>query len=1040
MRGMRSRLRAVVGLTVVFALCFTLAGVQPAYAGNIGLDEALDTPLTIYNQSWDGWMSTDAHDGVDMVQSPPLLGPLGSSFFEIHVAGPATITWWSKTSSEANWDYLKLFDNTVEQTGYRQSGITNWAQWSYDVSAGDHVIRWVYAKDGTINIGADCAYVDQLTYTPEPPVGRVDGAHLARNEVALLHGSPAASDQFGSAVAIGLNVLAVGAPWDDTGFADAGSVTIFRRVNGTWVTSQVLTAVDEAASAHFGGSVSLSHGRLAVGAGDKIYVYLDNGTGFTPYGSPITCPDGNGYAFGQTFDIDGNMLVAAAKSFNGQRGRVYHFRYSSGAWNSVEHLDAPDAALNDFFGTSVALEDDRLVVGAPDHDHPGAPGGAVYIFDIDSGTFSFTAEYTDPNAIADDKLGCSVGLSGNTIVAGSSNPNVITETPRVVVWVANELTDVITSGAALDDTSWYGLRVAIDGDTILVPDEWYGGHPHGGSVLAYQRSNGRFFDLAETIQMAADQSFAGFGRSASISGAQFAVGAGVWDGAAGSAQGSAYVYDGAYYRVPEGATLNVASEKGITANDISPMGVSVHPAGYASPAHGTMTLYAMGSFDYTAASPSPAEVPFTYNLTDDISPAVGPIDAYITVAPKPTGTPVINHGSHGSPLSEIPVDLTPLGNVRMFRTRVGTASWGSWMRFAPATTVNLLSAGTSSVQVEVSGPGGNAVHSWDVTYPSTYARFPGSDRYNTAIMAAQSAYPAGSCTSVIIATGNNYPDALAAAGLGGAADAPVLLVNPAKTRADVIAEIKRLTQGKASFKLYIMGGTSAVPTATETWLKSSLTGENVKRFAGTDRYHTARLVAAEMKTLLGGSFGTTALLIPGMDFTDGLIVGPAAYSAKAPILLTRPQSDWELAGTLQQLGITRLVLCGSTTALPAASAETYLKSVVPGLSTVRATSSADPYVRSAEAAEYFATPANGFGLTWDGVGIATAERYPDGLAAGCIEGKAKAPLLLTKVASLPATIGTKLTAHKGTIATVRFYGGDMAISPAAETAVRNALK
>lgn len=1040
MRHVYQRIRSITSLTVILALCFTIAVAAPAYAGNVTVKDALDTPLTIYNYNWDGWLSAEAHDGVDMAQSPDI-GSGQNAWFYIKVVGPGTLSWWAKTSSEFNFDTLQLWDNDLEQTDYRQSGVTDWAQWSYVLGAGEHTIKWVYQKDETVNVGEDCAYLDGLVWTSAPPVGRVDGARLARNEVQLLHGTPAAGDQFGGAVAISSNVLAVGAPFDDTGFADAGSVSIFRRTNGSWARSQTLTAGDEAANRYFGLRLALQGDRLAVGTSERVYVYKDTAGTFLPLGAPITCPDGGGTGFGQSFDIDGNMLVVGARAANAERGRVYFFQYSSGTWNYIQWIDAPDAALANFFGTSVALEDDRLVVGAPEHDHPGAPGGAVYVFDIDSGTFSFTQEMTDPGAIAEDRVGCSVGISGNTIVAGSNNSSVSGAVPRVLVFNGGVLTDVLTRDVA-QPQCWYGLRVAIDGDTILVPDEFYDGFPQGGTVFAYQRSNGEFFDLVEKIHMAGNEAYAGFGRSVAIEGSQFAVGAGVWDGPAGNTQGSAYVYDGSYYRVMAGSTFGVPANKGLCANDIEPNGDPVTVYTFVPPSSGTINYVAPdGSFSYTAAEPSPAEVAWGYTPRDPFGSLGVVTDAYITVAPRPGGTPVVNGGSHNSNVRDIPVDLSAVANVRMYRTKIDSGAWSDWkLKPTGMATVQLpVAAGTYTINVEVKGSGGSASHAWAVAYPATFTRFEGADRYATAIKVSQGMCPTGSCDAVIIATGTNYPDALAAAGLGSATGGPVLLVSGTKVRADVLAEIKRLTKGRSRFTVYIMGGTVAVPASIENSIKSGLTGETVVRFAGTDRYHTARLVAVRMKALLGGAFGTKALLVPGQDYTDGLIVGPAAYSAKAPILLCRPTADAQLAATLKQLGISEVVLCGKAAALPA-SVGTYLKSAVPGLSVAQPTSSADAYVRSAEAAEYFTDPAHGFGLSWSGVGIATAERYPDGLAAGCAEGRMKTPLLLTRVASLPATIGARLSAHKATITAARLYGGPLAVSPATETAVRNALK
>jgi putative cell wall-binding protein len=325
------------------------------------------------------------------------------------------------------------------------------------------------------------------------------------------------------------------------------------------------------------------------------------------------------------------------------------------------------------------------------------------------------------------------------------------------------------------------------------------------------------------------------------------------------------------------------------------------------------------------------------------------------------------------------------------------------------------------------------------SFASNYTRFSGTDRFATAIKASQAAFSTGGCSAVVIATGLNYPDALSAAGLAGTANAPILLVSGDALRADVKAEIQRVTQGKASFKVYIMGSTAAVSAKMEASISSALTGESIERLAGANRYATSQLVAAKIKALRGTSFGTKAILVSGQDYVDGLIVGPAAFATKTPILLVSATADPALKSALSSLGIKDLVVLGTTARVPTA-VETSLKSSVTGLATRRVSSATDTYERSAAAAEYFATAANGFGLKWSGIGIVTAEAFPDGLGASCVEGKLATSLLLTKTAAIPSAISSKITAHKASIGGVRFYGSTAAVSAAVETSVKNLLK
>lgn len=1124
MSGLGRRAARIFSVTVVAALVLGTVAIQPA-SGAITYNLVLDDAFTWSsggNASWTTVLpSASAADGVDCAKSG-VIGNSASTWVEAVVTGPGTLTWWAKTSCEPSWDKLIFSAGGEERPEYTLSGVTAWTKQTLELAADTYTLRWTYAKDGSVASADDAAYLDQVRFN-ETPVALTDGAHLAASETRLFPTGISAGDQTGQSVAISDDTMASGAPWDDTGAVDAGSVAIYKRIDGYWTQYQLLTASDEIASAHFGTSVAMDGDYLSVGAysREKIYAYIDNGVQFVPLGAPIPAPVSN-VAFGGAIAQSGTTLVAGCRAYGGYAGRVYVYVYDGG-WVLQQAIDAPDGGVNQEFGSSVQIDGNRIIVGAPYHDHPGAPGGAAYVFDRSGTTWSLTTELTDPNGQDGDKLGSAVAVSGDTAVVGE------TVKFKVDVFTVEDgwhMTDVLEPPTK-QALSNFGLHVAIDGDTILAGDGFYDGSSKGGAVFAYQRSNGLFFDRVETIQPAVGESFPAYGDAIDIDGAQFAVGARVFDGTAGGSQGASYVYDGAYYRVAEGGSLSIPAERGLLANDIDTAADILNVWVASGTTSGSMITYLNGQFTYDTEVDGPAEVPFTYRATDGVAGS-NEAAGYITVAPSPSGTIAYNYGNYYTNNADVDASLALL-NAHQYRTQVDGGSWSSWAWLSGSSMALSLPAGDGehSVSVEARGSGGStwfndtvyldtvkpvvdrddiallapgdSVHvtatdvggsgvkrigytidggsvvyvtgdsayipfasagSFDVEYwaednasnsstvaaetftvvqpEATYSRFSGTDRYATAILASRSAFADGGCSAVVIATGLNYPDALSGAGLGGAANAPVLLVGGDVLRSDVKAEIQRLTQGHATYKIYILGSTAAVTAKMETSIKASLTGESVERFSGTNRYHTAQLVAAKVKALQGASFGNKAILVTGLDYVDGLLVGPAAFAAKAPILLVNTTADAGLKSTLNALGTKDLVVLGTAARIPTA-VETSLKSAVPGLTTRRASNLTDTYARSAAAAEYFANPANGFGLTWAGLGIATAEKFPDGLGAGCVEGAFGTSLLLTKTASLPSVISAKIAEHDTQIGTVRFYGSAAAVSGAVETSVRNLL-
>jgi len=76
------------------------------------------------------------------------------------------ITFYSKTSSEGNCDYLKFYINGVEKRKW--SGTNDWTEVSFPVTAGTRTFKWTYSKDGSVNRGSDTVWIDDITF---PVVG-----------------------------------------------------------------------------------------------------------------------------------------------------------------------------------------------------------------------------------------------------------------------------------------------------------------------------------------------------------------------------------------------------------------------------------------------------------------------------------------------------------------------------------------------------------------------------------------------------------------------------------------------------------------------------------------------------------------------------------------------------------------------------------------------------------------------------------------------------------------------------------------------------
>ena len=155
-------------------------------------------------------------------------------------------------------------------------------------------------------------------------------------------------------------------------------------------------------------------------------------------------------------------------------GAVYVFRTTDGGatYSQVAKLTASDAASQDYFGCSVAIDGDTVVVGAY-YDDDGTPAEAAYVFRTTDGgaTYGQVAKLTASDAASGDELGRSVAIDGGTVVVGAyGNP---TRPARAYVFrttdggaTYGQVAKLTAADAAAGD--YFGGRVAIDGDTVVV--------------------------------------------------------------------------------------------------------------------------------------------------------------------------------------------------------------------------------------------------------------------------------------------------------------------------------------------------------------------------------------------------------------------------------------------------------------------------------------------------------------------------------------------------------------------------------------------
>lgn len=221
-----------------------------------------------------------------------------------------------------------------------------------------------------------------------------------------------AGDEFGMAIALSKDSLAVSATHesssskgingvqDDNSAPFSGAVYVFLRTGTSWGQQAYIKASNTVTLAVFGSSIALLKDTLVVGSASEA--------------STATGVDGN---------QDDRSQVGT--------GAVYVFEHSGSVWIQQHYIKASNASPLDTFGSSIALSDEILAVGATLEDSNAmgidgdqlndnaADSGAAYVFRRTNGTWIQQAYMKASNAETKDWFGAPLAVSGDTVVAGA---------------------------------------------------------------------------------------------------------------------------------------------------------------------------------------------------------------------------------------------------------------------------------------------------------------------------------------------------------------------------------------------------------------------------------------------------------------------------------------------------------------------------------------------------------------------------------------------------------------------------------------------
>lgn len=314
-----------------------------------------------------------------------------------------------------------------------------------------------------------------------------------------------ADDWFGISVDSVGDTILVGSDWGTGNVAASGSAS-FYTWNGSSYDQAKIYSSDGAANDAYGDAVSISANVAVVGAyrddddgtsSGSAYVYRWDGVDSYDYNTKLTASDATaGDYFGYAVAVSGDNIAVGAYGNDddgSNSGGAYVYRWNGSSYD--EKIISIDSSAGDYYGYSIAMDGDVVVVGAYFNDDDGNNSGCVGVYVWNSGTEAYDMRVclTASDAGPREYFGKSVAISGNNIVVGAYGDGangVASGSIYAYTWNGtsyDEYKIIAEDGSALD---FYGRSVDIDGNYIVVG-------AYGNDDVGYASGSAYSINLAE---------------------------------------------------------------------------------------------------------------------------------------------------------------------------------------------------------------------------------------------------------------------------------------------------------------------------------------------------------------------------------------------------------------------------------------------------------------------------------------------------------------------------------------------------------------
>jgi len=249
----------------------------------------------------------------------------------------------------------------------------------------------------------------------------------------VTEGSGGEHSRFGWDVALSGRYALISAANETNEFGtSAGAVYAYLKVDGVWTNAQKLEAPEASAYTHFGHAVAMDSNYAVISAIGSFangpfsgcaYIFSREGQQWI-FQQKIVPNDGAPSArFGQAVDINGKLVLIGAHQASGAEpnsGAAYLFRNKNGLWQQEAKLVAADGQKDDFFGWSVALNDNgAALVGAYSAKGRVDKSGAAYLFENRQNGWEQSAKLVAKDGESRDLFAFSLDLSKDYALIGA---------------------------------------------------------------------------------------------------------------------------------------------------------------------------------------------------------------------------------------------------------------------------------------------------------------------------------------------------------------------------------------------------------------------------------------------------------------------------------------------------------------------------------------------------------------------------------------------------------------------------------------------